>query len=137
KAQDQYVAQGVRDAGFQVVSENDYQPGAQDFSSIISKLKDVQPDFIWLGMYDAEAGPFVPQARGAGLDSTFAGSGAILTDDFLKLAGDAANGVYADSAPLAVQAQNSPDLAAFVDAYRAAYQKDPDGFAESMYSDFE
>jgi branched-chain amino acid transport system substrate-binding protein len=88
-------------------------------------------------MYDAEAGPFMQQARGAGLDATFAGSGAILTQDFLKLAGDAGNGVYSDSAPLTVQAENSPDLAAFVDAYRAAYQHDPDNFAESMYSDFQ
>jgi branched-chain amino acid transport system substrate-binding protein len=137
KAQDSFVGSAVKAAGFQVVSENDYQPGAQDFSSIVSKLKDVQPDAVWMGMYDTEGGPFVQQASAAGLETTFLGSGALLTDDFLKLAGAAAEGVYSDSVSTAVQAQKSPDLAAFLKAYNDAYHQDPDGFAELMYSDFE
>ncbi|MCA1727633.1 MAG: branched-chain amino acid ABC transporter substrate-binding protein, partial [Actinobacteria bacterium] len=63
-----------------------------NFSSIISDVEDSGADALFFGGYDVDSGPFLSQARDAGLDiQVISGDGSV-SSSLLDLAGEAAEG---------------------------------------------
>jgi branched-chain amino acid transport system substrate-binding protein len=110
-------------------------PTSQDYASVISKIKDNQPDMLLVAFGGAAPGAFVAQAKAAGLDSTL--MGIEFTDEAVK----ASKGVLdSDGFTFAMDyfdAENPPNPLAdlFVESYEKAYGEKPDFYAANAYEE--
>nr|WP_246045206.1 branched-chain amino acid ABC transporter substrate-binding protein [Rhodococcus oryzae] len=66
--------------------------GQKDFSATVSQIKAESPDAIWYSGYYAEAAPFVTQLREGGVTATFSSGDGTNDPEFVKQAGESANG---------------------------------------------
>ncbi|ROO85623.1 amino acid/amide ABC transporter substrate-binding protein (HAAT family) [Actinocorallia herbida] len=110
-------------------------PTSQDYASVIAKVEKNEPDLLWVAFGGAAPGAFAAQAKTAGIGSellgieftdeaTKASKGAFDSDGF-KFAMD-----YFDAATPA-----NPLAKLFVDAYRKAYDAEPDFYAANAYEE--
>jgi len=70
-----------------------------DFSAIITKLKDQKIDMVYLGMWPKSIGLFLRQAAAADYHPLMIGNLAASLDDVSKIAGPAANGLIFTATP--------------------------------------
>lgn len=76
-------------------------PGDRDFSAVVSRLGQQNPDAIYFTAYYPEAGLFLRQLRDAGVDATFIGGNAAVNSEFVEIAGlDVAVGTLITQEPL-------------------------------------
>jgi branched-chain amino acid transport system substrate-binding protein len=81
-------AHGVSEAIFEAVT-----PGSLDYSNLIEKLQAADIEALYYGGYAAEAGLLIRQLRDRSDDLQFIGGDGIATEDFMQIAGAAAEGV--------------------------------------------
>ncbi|GAB3630377.1 branched chain amino acid ABC transporter substrate-binding protein [Pandoraea terrae] len=79
-------------AGAKIVRHEFASDKAVDFRAILTNLKRANPDAVFYGGADAQAGPMVKQMRELGMKSTLIAGEMVKSDAFLKIAGDAADG---------------------------------------------
>jgi branched-chain amino acid transport system substrate-binding protein len=104
--------------------------GEQDYSAVISKIKAANPDAVFWTAYDDDGGPFIKQLREGGYQGAiYVGDGSTSANLF-KLAGDAAEGVFAFSSPTV---EFLPDAKAFGDAYQAKFNIAPSSYGPLTY----
>jgi hypothetical protein len=70
---------------------------ATDFRSILTNVKAKQPDLVFYGGMDAQAGPMAAQMKTLAVKAKFLAGDGAQSPEFIKLAGDAADGVIASS----------------------------------------
>ncbi|MHC1742739.1 MAG: branched-chain amino acid ABC transporter substrate-binding protein [Syntrophobacteraceae bacterium] len=76
-------------------------PKEQDYTTILTKLKAAQPEFVFFTGYYGEAGLLLKQKKDMGWNVPFMGGDATNNPDLVKIAGkDAANGFYFLTPPL-------------------------------------
>ncbi|HKS61580.1 MAG TPA: ABC transporter substrate-binding protein [Xanthobacteraceae bacterium] len=107
--------------------------GDADFSAQLTAIANTKPDILAILTLGGQVGPVMVQARRAGMEKTlFIGEQSFDSADVRRIAGPNAAGAYypshwfADS-PL-------PRNQAYVKAYRAKYNRDPDTFATNGYN---
>lgn len=107
--------------------------GDADFSAQLTAIANTKPDLLAILTLGGQVGPVMVQARKAGMEKTlFIGEQSFDSADVRRIAGPNAAGAYypshwfADS-PL-------PRNQAYVKAYRARYNRDPDTFATNGYN---
>jgi branched-chain amino acid transport system substrate-binding protein len=116
-------ADGVRgtlaNSGAQVVAFEAIKPGKMDYSEVLRRIAQVEPDAIYFGGYQPEAAVLRAQMGTIGLDVPFLGDDGVFGNQFLELAGQDSEGVYAimPGAPL------SNARTTFDAAYTQAYGK--------------
>jgi branched-chain amino acid transport system substrate-binding protein len=118
--------------GGEVLLNESYIGGQdKDFSLILTKVKNSDTEVIVLISYYTEASLIIQQARNLGIDAPFYASDSLYTDDFLKLAGDAANGVHV----VCYFHESDPSEAAqeFVKKFEAKYNKKVDSWSPYAY----
>ncbi len=97
KALDPYIAEGKTE----IVYFDAITPKEKDFSAVVTKLRETNPDVWYFTGYYPEAGLLIRQARDAGLTCPFIGGNAAINDDFVKIAGlDVAKGAMMTQEPL-------------------------------------
>jgi branched-chain amino acid transport system substrate-binding protein len=117
-------------AGGTVPSFETVTKGEQDFSSVITKIKAANADAVFWTAYDDDGGPFIKQLREGGYQGDiYVGDGSTSVN-LLKLAGDAAEGVFAFSSPTA---EFLPNAKAFADAYQAKFNIAPSSYGPLTY----
>ncbi|WP_418422092.1 ABC transporter substrate-binding protein [Anaerotruncus colihominis] len=115
-----------------VLTESYVQGQVSDFSSILTKLKSAAPELIICVTSYNDMGTMLQQAKQIDLGGVkWVSSGMIYSDDFLKLAGDAGEGVYS----MTIFFADNPDgrIAAFTEKYRSLYNESPNYFATNAY----
>lgn len=80
--------------GGKIIYEDGYNPGTSDFRSLILKLKQINPDAVYLPGNYQEVAQFLKQAKEMNLKSIFMGGDGSYSPELIKIAGDAANGSY-------------------------------------------
>ena len=85
----------VKAAGGAIVAREFTSNQAVDFRAQITSLKGKNPDLIFFGGLDALAANFVKQMRQLGLNAQFVGGGGVKDNEFIKIAGPAAEGAMA------------------------------------------
>ncbi|MEK7575409.1 MAG: penicillin-binding protein activator [Patescibacteria group bacterium] len=89
-----------RELGGAVVAIEGYDgKGVMDFKTQLTKLKASRPDVLYFLAVDKIAGPLVKQTRSIGLSQPIFGFAALESEEFLKGAGDAAEGVSFTALP--------------------------------------
>ncbi len=112
--------------GGTIVSKDSYNAGEQDFSSMLTKLRTLRPEAVYIGGWAGDGANIVRQAAEVGLRTQFIGSGSMLSDDFIRLAGPASEGfavatLYESTTPNEVGR-------AFGDRFRAKHKAEANTF---------
>jgi branched-chain amino acid transport system substrate-binding protein len=107
-------------AGAQIVAHQYTSDKSVDFTAVLTAVKGKQPDLLFYGGMDAQAGPMARQIKALALNVKFMMGDGGYTPEFIKLAGDAAEGAYA-SLP-GVPLDKMPGGKAFSERFVAKYQ---------------
>jgi branched-chain amino acid transport system substrate-binding protein len=116
--------------GGKVVTSEGVQESTADFRTIIAKLNGMEGiDAVVSPTYPKEGGIFVRQAKELGFNIPLFGGDNWGSPEFLKIAGDAAEGVYF-TAP---SESTSPAFSKFAQEYKAKHGEEPDVFGAYSY----
>ncbi|KQW47385.1 hypothetical protein ASC77_13025 [Nocardioides sp. Root1257] len=110
-------------------------PTSQDYASVISKIKDNQPDMLIVAFGGAAPGAFVAQAKAAGLDSQL--MGIEFTDEAVKASKGVLDTEGFHFAMDYFDAEHPSNALAdlFVNSYEKAYGEKPDFYAANAYEE--
>jgi branched-chain amino acid transport system substrate-binding protein len=101
----------ARAAGGQIVAREYTHDRATDFTAILTAIKGKNPDLIFFGGMDPQAGPMAQQMKRLGLTARLLGGDGMQNLNFIKLAGEAAEGVTASAPGLPLDAMpGGPDF---------------------------
>ncbi|MBE6113686.1 MAG: ABC transporter substrate-binding protein [Erysipelotrichaceae bacterium] len=118
--------------GGSIVAEESYVEGDTEFNSVLTKIKDMDFDVIYIPGYYGEVSLIVKQARAMGINVPITGGDGFDAPELLQIAGpEALNDVYFTTAYTTVTTDSN--VLDFVEAYKAEYNKDPDMFAALAY----
>jgi branched-chain amino acid transport system substrate-binding protein len=92
---------------------------ATDFRAILTNVKARQPDLVFYGGMDAQAGPMAAQMKSLAVKSKFLSGDGAQSPEFIKLAGAAADGVIASSP--GVPLDKMPGGKGFTERFNAKY----------------
>jgi len=77
-----------------IVALEHITPGDKDFTAVLTKLKRLNPDAIYMSVYQPEGSLMVRQAEALGLRSKLVTEDAVYHPKFLEVGGKSAEGVY-------------------------------------------
>jgi branched-chain amino acid transport system substrate-binding protein len=117
--------------GGKVVEYQTYNVGDQDFKPQLTKIKAKNPDVLFLSDYYNTVGLIAKQAREMGIKSVLLGGDGWDSAELTKIGGKAIVGGYFSN-HYSKDAKN-PEAVAFLEAYKKAYNQDPDALAALAY----
>lgn len=113
--------------GGTIVAEEAYIKGDTDFNAILTKIKGMDFDVIFIPGYYEEVGLIIKQARTQGIDVPVLGADGFDSPTLVELAGpDALNDVYFSNHYSSLD--ESPVVQDFIKAFKEKYNKEPDAF---------
>lgn len=121
--------------GGQVVAFESYHTGDQNFTAQLTRIKEANPDLIFLPNYSNEVPLQIQQAKALGVTAPFLGGDGWGSVDLLRQCGADCEGHYF-SAHYAAD-NPSPAAAKFIEAYQSAYGAIPDDVAALTYDSFQ
>jgi branched-chain amino acid transport system substrate-binding protein len=121
----------VKAAGGNLIDHQFTSDKAVDFKAILTGIKSKNPDFIYYAGADAQSAPMVKQARTLAMKATFASGEMSKTEDFIKIAGPAADGAIVSLAGLPLD--KMPGGAGFTQRYKAKFGSEPTTYAPYTY----
>ncbi|MGE4552162.1 MAG: ABC transporter substrate-binding protein [Desulfovibrionaceae bacterium] len=110
-----------------VVAFESFTTNDVDFSAQLTKIVSSGADVLFVPQYYNEVPLIVKQAKGFGWDKPIMGSDSWGSGDLMGLCGDDCKGYYFSTHYAAAGAQGATK--AFIDEYKAAYDKTPDDVA--------
>ena len=102
-----------------------------DFTAILTAIKAKDPDLVFFGGIDTQAGPMAKQMAALGIKARFLGGDGMQTPNFIKLAGDSAEGAMASIPGL--PKDKMPGGKEFLDKFKAKYKTEVELFAPMGY----
>ncbi|MGE4553412.1 MAG: branched-chain amino acid ABC transporter substrate-binding protein [Desulfovibrionaceae bacterium] len=90
-----FVAEEAAKEGLQVMAHEHVNEGDMDFSAILTKLKNANPDVFYMSLQSSAMGiPFIKQFRQMGITAQVLSQDAVFHPNFIKEAPDASQGVF-------------------------------------------
>ncbi|MFZ5649622.1 MAG: ABC transporter substrate-binding protein [Bacillota bacterium] len=121
--------------GALIVSVDSFSSGEKEYTPVLTKIKQLNPDLIYIPAYAGEGSQIVRQAKGLGLNAKILGTEGIdSTKQFLGVAKDAAEGVV-----ITTNLNRDSDrkvVQDFIKDYQQKYGYKPDMVAASTYDAF-
>jgi branched-chain amino acid transport system substrate-binding protein len=121
----------VKASGGQIVKREHTNDKAVDFSAVLTSIKAANPEAIFFGGYDQQAGPMARQMKTLGINAKLMGGETVNSAKFIELAGPAAEGAIASTPGAALESR--PGGKAFADKYKAKYNQDIGLYAPYFY----
>src|ERR1700744_3465505 len=118
--------------GATTVMKEYFEHGTTDFYTLLTKLKSSGADGAFVSAETQDGSTLVKQEAELGLETKIFGVGSWATADFMKLAGTAADGIYA-AVPYA-STMKTPKNEAFVKAYEEQYKVAPGKYSAAGYN---
>lgn len=118
--------------GGKTVLKQYFDHGTTDFYTLLTRVRAAKPDGIFVAAETQDGSIIVKQMKELGLTSQVFGVGSWATADFVKLTGDASEGIHA-AVPYAATL-DTPANQAFVQAYQAAYKEAPGKYSAAGYN---
>ncbi len=120
--------------GIEVLLVEGFDHGAEDFQPVLNKVKQLNPDIVYMVSYITDASNLMIQARQLKLTpKMFLGGAAGFTmPEFVQYAGIASDKIM--TANLWHQALPLPGAMAYYERFRAKYKRDPDYHGAEAYS---
>jgi len=101
------------------VAHEHVNQGDKDFSGVLTKIKALEPDVLYMSLYNPEGNLMAIQAKRLGLKAALMSEDAVYHPNYLSIAKDAGEGTYFTFGQPASEA--IPEVAAFLKAYTAKY----------------
>jgi len=117
--------------GLNVVGEEAYKSGDQDFTPQLTKFKGDKPDALFIAGYYNEGALIADQAKKVGLDVPKFGADGLDNADYIKLAGAAADNTFLTAPFLAESA--GPAAKKFIEDFKAKYGREVDWMSANAY----
>jgi len=117
-------AKGIQEAMYEA-----YTAGEKDYSALVSKMKAEGIDAFYVGGYHTEAALMIRQAHDQGYTPQLISGDALVTDEFWKIAGPAAEGVLMTFSP---DPRRNSAAAPIVEKFRAK-GIEPEGYTLYTY----
>jgi branched-chain amino acid transport system substrate-binding protein len=118
-------------SGGEIVGVESYNPDERDFYSVLTRIRGKRPDAIYVaGLMDAGA-QIIRQSRELGMKTQIVGSGSMMSDKLIELAGPASEG-FAVSSMFEPSTPNRFGQA-FTRAFHAKFRKEPDVYSALGY----
>jgi len=96
-----------------IVALEHITPGDKDFTAVLTNLKKLNPDAIYMGVYQPEGSLMVRQAKALGIKSKMLSEDAVFHPKFIEVGGKAAEGTFLTFA----QAPDTPERKNFEKTY--------------------
>lgn len=126
-----YMTQEAEADGVVITDTEAIASGEKDFTAIVSKMRQTEPEAVAImGSYN-EVANCVKQIRQVGLDVPVAISGSALTDQLVELLGDDVNGIYSNIAFVA--SDNTPETKEFNEEFTKRANMPPSFHSISTY----
>jgi branched-chain amino acid transport system substrate-binding protein len=122
----------IESMGGKTVLKEYFDHGTTDFYTLLTRVRAARPDGIFVAAETQDGSIVVKQMKELGLTSKVFGVGSWATADFVKLTGDAAEGIHA-AVPYAATL-DTPANKAFVADYKAAYKEAPGKYSAAGYN---
>jgi branched-chain amino acid transport system substrate-binding protein len=126
-----YFTQEARKLGAEIVAEEAFTPGEKDFAAILSKLKRMKPDLIYLPTFYADATAILNQAKRIRFKPVVMANSSLFSQKTIELGGDAVEGVLIPANYFS--ADPRPAAQEFTREYQALYGAVPNQFAALAY----
>ena len=120
------------DNGIEVLTTEIFQSGETDFSEQLTRIKESNPDAIFLSALSPDISAILIQGRQLGIPDSVPFIIPDLPSDEIQAAGDAAEGVITFTGW--TSSVDTPGNQAFVQKYRAAYGIEPNIFVAQAYA---
>jgi len=121
----------IRAAKAQVIKREFTNDKAVDFRNILTSIRKENPEAIFFGGYDTQAGPMAKQMKELGITAPLLGGETMNTAKFIQLAGPAAEGHIASTPGAALEAR--PGGKEFAERYRVRFKQDIGLYAPYFY----
>ncbi|MGE5482601.1 MAG: ABC transporter substrate-binding protein [Bacteroidota bacterium] len=132
KANSSFFKQYAEESGARVVAYEAYPPDqGVDFTAMLTKIKGLQPDLVYLGSLYAEGVRIIKQAKELGITADFLGSATFYAQNLLDTGGKDVEGVYLDA--LFIPSKKDERVQKFVKDFQARYGKTPGYFDALAY----
>ena len=118
--------------GVKTVMKEYFDHGATDFYTLLTKLKASNADGVFVAAETQDGSILVKQFKEFGLRTKIFGVGSWATADFVGLAGEASEGIYA-AVPYASSLPGERNKA-FVEMYSAAHKEKPGKYGAAGYN---
>ena len=128
ETQKAFNANGGKEVLFEAIT-----PGEKDYTALVSKLKSLKVNAIYLGGYHPEAGLIVRQAKENKLSAILISGDALSTKEFSQITGPAGEGTLFTFEPDYRKFESAKPL---VDRFKAA-NIDPEGYTLNTYASFQ
>jgi branched-chain amino acid transport system substrate-binding protein len=126
-----YFTQEARKLGADIVAEEAFVPGEKDFTAILSKLKQLDPELIYLPTFYADAAAILNQAKRMRFNPVVLANSSLFSAKTIELGGDAVEGLMIPANYFS--ADPRPAAQEFTREYQALYGAEPDQFAALAY----
>ncbi|MBL0386631.1 ABC transporter substrate-binding protein [Tumebacillus sp. ITR2] len=118
--------------GGKIVASESYQTKDTDFKAVLTRIKTLNPDVIWVPGYYEEVGKIVKQAREMGITAAIEGGDGWDAPQLVEIAGkDNLNNTFISNHYTAEDPD--PKVKKFIDAFKAKYNTVPDAMAVLGY----
>ncbi len=114
---------GFKSGGGTIVDAETINPDDKDFSAVISKVKNANPEAIYYGGEYPQAGPLSQQAKSAGLNVPLMGGDGIFDPAYIELGGKTSDGDLATNVGAPPEKLDSAKQ--FITDYQAGGFKEP------------
>ncbi|MCX7625039.1 MAG: ABC transporter substrate-binding protein [Candidatus Sumerlaeaceae bacterium] len=121
--------------GITVLNETAYGKDTNDFRSQLTTINGYQPELILIAGLYKHAAVIAKQARELGIKTPFIGGDGVFSEQYVTLAGPAANGTYV-SCPFLFEL-GGERAKQFAEQFRAKYSREPDAWAALSYDAFQ
>lgn len=124
----EFFTQTFRAGGGEIVADEAYSQQDVDFKGQLTKIKNANPDAIYVPGYYTQVGAIVRQARELGINVPLLGGDGWDSEKTIEIAGEALNGNYITNHYSAEDQR--PEVQAFISAFKAKYNGEiPDAMA--------
>jgi len=119
-------------SGGTIVGQEAYTANDKDFNAVLTKIKGMDYDIIFLPGYYEQVGLIIKQARDLGIDKPFLGADGYDSPKLVEIAGEKALNNVFFSNHYSSQDDN-PKVVKFVEDFKAKYNKEPGAFEALGY----
>jgi branched-chain amino acid transport system substrate-binding protein len=119
-------------SGGEIVGRQGWEKQQTDFASLVTSVTTENPDLVYVASFDPEAAAFLTQLRTGGYEGNYLAGDGVITEQFLTLAGDDAEGAYLSKpAPF----EETPELLQFQEDFLeyAGFPWDDQPYAAQTY----
>ncbi|MDD4801884.1 MAG: ABC transporter substrate-binding protein [Syntrophomonas sp.] len=123
----EYFKKTFEEKGGKIVAEEGFVKDDRDFKAVLTKIKNLKPDFIYVPGYYQEVAPLIKQARDLGITATIGGCDGWVSDDLVKVAGAANLNNTFFTTDFSAEDKDEK-VVKFVNDFKAKYNKSPNSF---------